>query len=198
MRRAAWGLCLLLLAPLAQAGDGVAIFASGCFWCTESDFEKVEGVTSAESGYIGGRVDTPSYEQVSSGGTGHVEAVRVHFDPQRVSYDELLAVYWRNVDPYTANAQFCDKGPQYRSAIFALDDAQRASAERTRDALAKQYPDRPAIVTEILPATRFWPAETYHQDYYKKNPLRYRYYRWGCGRDQRLEELWGPAKAPQP
>lgn len=198
MRRAAWGLCLMLLAPLAQAGDGVAIFASGCFWCTESDFEKVEGVTSAESGYIGGRVDNPSYEQVSSGGTGHVEAVRVHFDPQRVSYDELLAVYWRNVDPYTANAQFCDKGPQYRSAIFALDDAQRASAERTRDALAKQYPDRPTIVTEILPATHFWPAETYHQDYYKKNPLRYRYYRWGCGRDQRLEELWGPAKAPQP
>ena len=198
MRRAAWGLCLMLLAPLAQAGDGVAIFASGCFWCTESDFEKVEGVTSAESGYIGGRVDNPSYEQVSSGGTGHVEAVRVHFDPQRVSYDELLAVYWRNVDPYTANAQFCDKGPQYRSAIFVLDDAQRASAERTRDALAKQYPDRPTIVTEILPATHFWPAETYHQDYYKKNPLRYRYYRWGCGRDQRLEELWGPAKAPQP
>jgi peptide-methionine (S)-S-oxide reductase len=191
MKHAAWSLCLALLAPLAQAADDVAIFASGCFWCTESDFEKVEGVTAAESGYIGGRVDAPSYEQVSAGGTGHIEAVRVYFDADVVSYDELLAVYWRNVDPYTPNAQFCDKGPQYRSAIFPLDEAQRASAERTRDALAAQYPDRPAIVTEILPATRFWPAEDYHQDYYKRNPVRYRYYRWGCGRDQRLEELWG-------
>jgi peptide-methionine (S)-S-oxide reductase len=194
VRRAAWALCLALLAPLAHANDGVAIFASGCFWCTESDFEKVEGVTSAESGYIGGRVDDPSYEEVSAGGTGHVEAVRVHYDPARVSYDDLLEVYWRNVDPYTANAQFCDKGSQYRSAIFTLDDAQRASAERTRDELARRHPDRPAIVTEIAPATRFWPAEAYHQDYYKTNPVRYRYYRWGCGRDQRLEELWGKAK----
>src|SRR5690606_40079279 len=127
-------------------------------------------------GYIGGHVDEPSYDQVSAGATGHVEAVRVHYEPQRVSYEELLAVYWRDVDPYTANAQFCDKGSQYRSAIFPLDDAQRAAAERSRDALARQYPDRPVIVTEILPATRFWPAEDYDQDYYRKNPLRYRYY----------------------
>jgi peptide-methionine (S)-S-oxide reductase len=186
-------IALALLSPLTHAAEGIAIFASGCFWCTEADFEKVEGVTAAESGYIGGRVDNPRYEQVSAGGTGHIEAVRVHYDPAVVSYDELLAVYWRNVDPYTANAQFCDKGPQYRSALFPVDEAQRASAERTRDELAKRYPDRPAIVTEILPATRFWPAEDYHQAYYKKNPVRYRYYRRGCGRDQRLEELWGAA-----
>ncbi|MES0874879.1 peptide-methionine (S)-S-oxide reductase MsrA [Sinimarinibacterium thermocellulolyticum] len=185
-------LCALtLLAPLAHAAPAVAIFAAGCFWCTEADFEKIDGVIGAESGYIGGRVEAPSYEQVSAGGTGHVEAVRVQFDPERVSYEELLAVYWRNVDPYAADGQFCDKGPQYRSAIFYLDEAQRASAERTRDALAAKYPERPAIVTEILPATRFWPAEAYHQDYYKKNPVRYRYYRWGCGRDRRLAELWG-------
>lgn len=190
--RTALLLCALtLLAPAARAAEGVAIFASGCFWCTEADFEKVEGVIGAESGYIGGHVDQPRYEQVSAGSTGHIEAVRVHFDPDRVSYEDLLAVYWRNVDPYTANAQFCDKGPQYRSAIFPIDAAQRAAAERSRDALAARYPDRPAIVTEILPATRFWPAEAYHQDYAKKNPIRYRYYRNGCGRDRRLKELWG-------
>jgi peptide-methionine (S)-S-oxide reductase len=192
MTRTVLLLCALtLLAPTARAAEGVAIFASGCFWCTEADFEKVEGVIGAESGYIGGHVDDPRYEQVSAGGTGHIEAVRVHFDPERVSYEALLAVYWRNVDPYTPNAQFCDKGPQYRSAIFPVDASQRAAAEQSRDALTARYPDRPAIVTEILPATRFWPAEAYHQDYYRKNPIRYRYYRNGCGRDRRLTELWG-------
>lgn len=182
--------CALAISP-ARAADAVATFAGGCFWCSESDFEKVPGVVSAVSGYIGGQVDHPSYEEVSAGGTGHAEAVEIRFDPAQVSYERLLQIYWHSIDPYTADAQFCDHGRQYRSAIFVHDDAQRTAAERTRAELAQRYPDRPPIVTEIVAAGLFWPAEAYHQDYYKKNPVRYRYYRWGCGRDQRLDELWG-------
>lgn len=183
--------CTLAAVSPARAAEAVATFAGGCFWCTESDFEKVPGVVSAVSGYTGGAVDRPSYQEVSAGGTGHAEAVEIRFDPAQVSYERLLEIYWHSIDPYTADAQFCDRGQQYRSAIFFHDDAQRATAERTRAELAKRYPDRPPIVTGIVAAGRFWPAEAYHQDYYKKNPVRYRYYRWGCGRDQRLDELWG-------
>lgn len=182
--------CAVTVSP-ARAEEAVATFAGGCFWCTESDFEKVPGVVSAVSGYIGGTVDRPSYQEVSAGGTGHAEAVEIRFDPGQVSYERLLEIYWHSIDPYTAAAQFCDHGPQYRSAIFVHDQTQRAAAERTKAELARRHPDRPPIATEIVAAGRFWPAEDYHQDYYKKNPLRYRYYRWGCGRDQRLDELWG-------
>ncbi|MEQ1438404.1 peptide-methionine (S)-S-oxide reductase MsrA [Fontimonas sp. SYSU GA230001] len=184
----------LCLSTAARAAESVATFAGGCFWCTESDFEKVPGVISVVSGYTGGRVEHPSYQQVSAGGTGHAEAVEVRFDPALVSYEQLLDIYWHSVDPYTPAAQFCDHGSQYRTAIFVHDDAQRRAAERSRDALQKQFPDRGPIVTEIVAATRFWPAEDYHQDYYRKNPVRYRYYRWSCGRDQRLDELWNPTR----
>lgn len=190
-----------LLASLGSTVDAAepatAIFASGCFWCTESDFEKVPGVLTAESGYIGGQVPDPSYKQVSAGGTGHAEAVRVKYDPDRVSYAHLLTVYWNSVDPYTANAQFCDHGDQYRSAIFYRDEAQHAAAQSSLDQLQQEYPDRPPIVTQVVAAPTFWPAEDYHQDYYKKNPLRYRYYRYGCGRDARLDELWGEDRVRQ-
>jgi peptide-methionine (S)-S-oxide reductase len=172
------------------AGEASAIFASGCFWCTESDFEKLPGVISAESGYTAGRTANPSYEEVSAGGTGHTEAVRVRYDPARVSYPQMLDHFWRNVDPTVKDSQFCDHGTQYRSGIYFLDDAQRKAAEASRDALLKS--GRFAqIHTEIVAATTFYPAEEYHQDYYKKNPLRYNLYRRGCGRDARLEQLWG-------
>jgi peptide-methionine (S)-S-oxide reductase len=178
------------LATPAAAAEATAIFASGCFWCTEADFEKLPGVIGAESGYIGGRTENPSYEQVSAGATGHAEAVRLRYDPERVSYERLLAHYWRNVDPTVKDRQFCDQGTQYRSAIFYLDEAQRKAAEASRDALlASGRFER--IHTEIVAASTFWPAEEYHQDYYKKNPLRYGYYRHTCGRDARLEALWG-------
>ena len=172
-----------------------AIFAGGCFWCVESDFDKVDGVLSTTSGYIGGSVPNPSYEQVSSKRTGHAEAVEVVFDPQRVSYEKLVEHFWRTIDPTTKDRQFCDAGTPYRSAIFTVDDAQLRAALASRDALQKSKPFKEAIVTEIVPAGTFYPAEAYHQDYYKKNPLRYQYYRAGCGRDARLKQLWGTAAA---
>jgi peptide-methionine (S)-S-oxide reductase len=168
-----------------------ATFAAGCFWCVESDFDKVPGVLSTTSGYMGGTKKDPTYEEVSAGGTGHAEVVQVAYDPKKVTYAQLLQVFWRNVDPLTPNAQFCDHGPQYRSAIFVADAEQRRLAEESLRALqASKRFDRP-IVTELLPAAEFYPAEEYHQDYYRKNPLRYRYYRYSCGRDARLEQLWG-------
>jgi peptide-methionine (S)-S-oxide reductase len=170
--------------------QATAIFGGGCFWCVEADFDKVPGVLSTTSGYIGGNVPNPTYEQVSAGDTGHAEVVRVVYDPARVSYEDLLQFYWRNVDPLTANAQFCDTGPQYRSAIFYLDDQQRQLAEASKEAVAKRFqPQR--IATEIIPASEFYPAEDYHQDYYRKNELKYKFYRWNCGRDARLAEVWG-------
>lgn len=172
--------------PLARA-----TFAGGCFWCTEADFDKVDGVVSTTSGYIGGRVPDPTYAQVSAGTTGHTEAVEIVFDPRRVSYEKLLEIYWVSIDPTTGNRQFCDVGSQYRPAIFVHDEAQRRAAEASKAALQKNKPFREAIVTPIETATTFYPAEEYHQDYYRKNPLRYRYYRSGCGRDARLKELWG-------
>jgi len=168
-----------------------AIFAGGCFWCTESDFDKIQGVVSTTSGYIGGTVENPTYDQVVDGKTGHVEAVKIHFDNTTTSFSKLLAAYWLTIDPLTANQQFCDVGSQYRSVIFYRDSEQKELAETSKKVLEASGRFNQPIVTEILPATEFYRAEEYHQDYYIKNPLRYAYYRNNCGRDRRLEELWG-------
>lgn len=176
--------------PAAQpARTETAIFAGGCFWCVEADFDKVPGVKSTTSGYTGGRTDRPTYEQVSAGGTGHVEAVQVVFDPAVVTYEALLEHFWKNVDPFNARGQFCDIGESYRPVIFAVDERQRTAATRSRDRLQMQFKER--IVVEIAPAAPFYRAEEYHQDYYKKNPVRYNFYRWNCGRDSRLARIWG-------
>jgi peptide-methionine (S)-S-oxide reductase len=168
-----------------------AIFAGGCFWCIEPVFDKMEGVISVMPGYTGGKTRDPSYQEVSSGESGHVEAVRIRFDPARVSYRQLLHVFWRNIDPTTRNRQFCDFGSQYRSAIFYLSDQQKKVAEESKRELEESRSlDRP-MVTEILAASEFYPAEEYHQQYYKKNPERYKQYHDGCGRNSRLKELWG-------
>ena len=167
-----------------------AIFAGGCFWCIEADFEKLPGVLAAESGYTGGRTANPSYEQVSAGNTGHTEAIRVSYDPQRVSYPQLLDYFWRHIDPTVRNRQFCDVGTQYRSGIYWQNEVERKAAESSRDALLASG-KLPHIETEIVAAATFYPAEDYHQDYYKKNPIRYAYYRQGCGRDARVKQIWG-------
>ena len=174
-----------------QRGTKTAIFAGGCFWCMEADFEKVEGVVSVISGYDGGDTPNPTYEEVSAGGTGYAESVLVEYDPARISYDELLDIFWHSVDPTTPNRQFCDVGHQYRTAIFVADDAQRKAAERSLHEIEKSKPFAAPIVTEITMTTTFYPAEEYHQDYAKKHSFRYHYYRSRCGRDRRLEELWG-------
>lgn len=168
-----------------------AIFAGGCFWCMEGPYDQLDGVISTTSGYIGGSVPNPTYEQVSAGDTGHAESVRVVYDPTKVGYDKLVEVFWHNVDPTQVDGQFCDHGHQYRTAIFYANDEQKQIAERSLAELEKTKPFEGKIVTEIVPAMVFYPAEDYHQDYYQKNPLRYKYYRWACGRDQRLTELWG-------
>ncbi len=178
-------------APPPPAGMAVATFAGGCFWCMEGPFDDTAGVVSTTSGYTGGSKDAPTYEEVSAGGTGHAESVRVLYDPKKVTYERLLEVFWRNVDPLTPNAQFCDHGPQYRSAIFTQDEAQRQAAEASKKALEASGRFKKPIVTEIVPAGKFWPAEDYHQDFYVENAFRYRFYRTGCGRDARLRELWG-------
>jgi peptide-methionine (S)-S-oxide reductase len=186
-------LAALAMPGLASAADALAkaTFAGGCFWCMEPPYDKLEGVVSTTSGYIGGRTAKPTYEAVSAGGTGHAEAVEIVYDPAKVSYAKLLDVFWRNIDPTVRNRQFCDVGDQYRSAIFYHDAEQKRLAEASKAALAKSKPFPQPIVTEIVPAGVFTAAEAYHQDYYVKNPLRYKYYRYRCGRDQRLEELWG-------
>lgn len=166
-----------------------AIFAMGCFWCAEADFEKVDGVVDVVSGYTGGRVRNPSYEQVSAGGTGHYEAVLVTYDPSKVKYSDLLSVFWRNVDPFDAEGQFCDKGESYRAAIFPSSMAERKAADASREYLVAHF--KRDLATRIITRAPFYRAEDYHQDYYKKNPLRYRYYRSRCGRDDRLAEVWG-------
>jgi len=168
-----------------------AIFAGGCFWCVEEAFEKVPGVTTAVSGYIGGTVANPTYQQVSGGATGHAEAVQVTYDPGKVTYKQLVDWFWRNIDPLDAAGQFCDKGSEYRSAIFYSGDAQKKIAEDSKQALQASGRFKQPIATEITAAGPFYPAEDYHQDYYKKNESRYSFYRWNCGRDQRLEQLWG-------
>jgi peptide-methionine (S)-S-oxide reductase len=174
-----------------EAKLATATFAGGCFWCMEPPFDKLEGVVSTTSGYIGGTKANPTYEEVSGGGTGHTEAVQVVYDPSKVSYAKLLEVFWRNIDPLTPNAQFCDKGSQYRSGIFFHDAEQQKLAEESKRQLESSGRFKQSIVTEIVSATTFYAAEEYHQDYYQKNPLRYRYYRNGCGRDARLKEVWG-------
>jgi peptide-methionine (S)-S-oxide reductase len=173
-----------------------AIFAGGCFWCVESDFDKIPGVLSTTSGYSGGTVANPTYEQVAAKRTGHAEVVEVVFDPARVNYAKLVEHFWRSIDPTTKDRQFCDAGSPYRSGIYPIDDAQLKTAFASRAALEKSKPFKAPIVTEIALASAFYPAEEYHQDYYKKNPVRYAYYRNGCGRDARLKELWG-TQAPQ-
>ena len=172
-----------------------ATFAGGCFWCVEADFDKIEGVVATTSGYMGGHVAKPSYAQVSGGRSGHAEVVQVQFDPRVVSYAQLVEYFWRTVDPTVKDAQFCDRGSQYRTAIFVHNDAQRRAAEASKAALASSKPFRAAIVTEITPAAAFYVAEDDHQDYYMVNPVRYAYYRRGCGRDQRLKFLWGEQAA---
>ncbi|WP_355661539.1 peptide-methionine (S)-S-oxide reductase MsrA [Halomonas salifodinae] len=189
---------VLLLLPLifgvAQAQErpqerAQAVFAGGCFWCVEEAFDPVEGVLSTTSGFSGGRVESPSYQQVVAGGTGHAEVVKVEYDPERVDYADLLHVFWRNIDPFAVNRQFCDAGEPYRSALFPMDAEQRALAEASLAAVAERF-DAP-IATEISDFEAFYPAEEYHQNYYQKNPLRYRFYKSACGREERLAEIWG-------
>ena len=179
-------------AATAQA-TAKATFAGGCFWCVESDFDKVPGVISTTSGYIGGKTANPTYEQVSSKSTGHAEAVEIVYDPAKVSYEQLLTKFWHTIDPTTKDRQFCDVGSPYRTAIFAQDAAQLAAASASLAALEKSKPFKEPIVTQIQLAGPFYPAEEYHQNYYKKNPVRYEYYRLTCGRDARLKQLWGAA-----
>lgn len=178
-------LLLPALASTARAESGTAIFAGGCFWCVEKDFEHVPGVSEAVSGYTGGEKLNPTYRDHE----GHVEAVRITFDPAVVTYRQLVDIFWRSVDPTDDGGQFCDRGESYKTAIFALDPVQQAEAEQSRAEAAAELGQ--TIVTPIRMAGEFWLAEDYHQDYYKKNPVRYNYYRWGCGRDQRVEALWG-------
>ena len=169
----------------------LATFAGGCFWCMEHPFDELPGVVSVRSGYTGGRKKNPTYQEVSAGGTGHAESVQVLYDPARIGYDQLLQRYWHNIDPTVKDRQFCDQGTQYRSAIFYHNEEQRRSALESRKALEMRKPFPGPVVTEIVAAGAFYPAEEYHQHYYKKNPLRYKYYRASCGRDARLRELWG-------
>jgi peptide-methionine (S)-S-oxide reductase len=178
--------------PAAGRKTAVATFAGGCFWCMEPPYDEIDGVISTISGYIGGTKKNPTYEQVTTGTTGHAEAVQITYDSSKVTYEKLLDVFWRNIDPLTANAQFCDHGSQYRSAIFYHDETQKRLAEKSKQTVQQRF--KQPVVTEIVPATQFYAAEDYHQDYYKKNSIRYKIYRYGCGRDQRLEELWGSAK----
>ena len=188
----------LAAGPTRQAeapppGLAAAIFAGGCFWCMEPPFDKVEGVVSTTSGYTGGTKAGATYQEVTHGGTGHKEALRVVYDPAKVTYPQLLEVYWRNVDPVDAAGQFCDKGDSYKPAIFVADDAQRQAAEASKAALTASGRFKQPITVTVEPAGAFWEAEDYHQDYYKKNPTRYNFYRWNCGRDARLEAVWGAA-----
>ncbi len=185
----ALGGVLAVTAGLAQAATATAIFAGGCFWCSEADFEKLPGVTEVESGYTAGKTPNPTYRQVSAGGTGHAEAVRVTYDPDKVSYAQLVEYHWRHIDPTVKDRQFCDVGHQYRTGIYWANDAERKIVEASRDALLQSGRFK-TIYTELAPASTFYLAEDYHQDYYKKNPLRYKYYRTSCGRDARVQEVW--------
>ncbi|TKB65627.1 MAG: peptide-methionine (S)-S-oxide reductase MsrA [Nitrospira sp.] len=175
----------------ADTTPGKAYFAGGCFWCMEEVFEKVDGVLSATSGYMGGTASNPTYEEVSAGRTGHAESVEVVYDPAKVSYQKLLDAFWRNVDPITPNAQFCDHGNQYRSAIFFQTDEEKRASDSSKQTIEQSRRFKEPIVTQIVMAPQFYPAEEYHQDFYKKNPIRYKLYKYNCGRAQRLDELWG-------
>jgi len=191
----------LILMTLAFTGNALAatekaIFGGGCFWCMEPPYDKLEGIISTTSGYTGGHLENPSYQDVSSGRSGHVEVVEVSYDPEKVSYQQLLEVFWVNIDPLNSRGQFCDNGSQYLSAIFYLNENQRKTAENSLKILMESNVIAGKITTTIRPAEKFYPAEEYHQNYYKKNPIRYHYYRHGCGRDQRLEALWKDVKLP--
>jgi len=175
-------------------GQSKAVFAGGCFWCEEATFEGIRGISSVVSGFAGGTQDHPTYELVSSGRTGHAESVEITFNPAIITYQQLLDIYWHNIDPTQASGQFCDHGEQYRSAIFYADETQRRAALASKRAIEDSKVLKGPIVTQVVPLTTFWPAEEYHQDYYKKNPVNYHAYRLGCGRDRRLHEIWG-AKA---
>lgn len=174
-----------------SATAATATFAGGCFWCMEAPFDKLDGVLSTTSGYSDGHSNNPTYKEVSAGSTGHTEVIQIKYDASKISYSELLAVFWKNIDPTSKDGQFCDRGNQYRSGIYYHDQAQQKEAEASLKLLQQNKPFKAAIVTEIKAATTFYPAESYHQDYYQTNPIRYKYYRFSCGRDQRLEELWG-------
>lgn len=191
----------LILMTLAFTGNALAatekaVFGGGCFWCMEPPYDKLEGVISTTSGYTGGHLESPSYQDVSSGRSGHVEVVEVSYDPEKVSYQQLLDVFWVNIDPLNSRGQFCDNGSQYLSAIFYLNEHQRRAAENSLKVLVESNILKGKIATTIRPAEKFYPAEEYHQNYYKKNPIRYHYYRHGCGRDKRLEALWKEVKLP--
>jgi methionine-S-sulfoxide reductase len=175
----------------AQTKSETAILAGGCFWCIESDFEKLDGINDVVSGYIGGHVDNPTYQQVSAGNTGHIEAAVINFDPDKISYSEVLDYFWHHIDPTNDKGQFCDFGPQYRPAIFYQDENQHKLALASTRKIEQNKPFNEPLKVELIKATKFYPAEDYHQDYYKKNPYRYKYYRYSCGRDKRVEELWG-------
>lgn len=187
------GFVVMLSSAIAQPSDEFAraTFAGGCFWCMEPPYDKIDGVIETISGFSGGDVENPSYDAVVRGGTGHLEVVQVVYDPDRVSYERLLEIFWRNIDPFQSDGQFCDRGPMYRSAIFPHDEAQRDAAETSLAQIATLGLSDRSIDTRIIDFEAFYPAEDYHQNYYLENPVRYRYYRWSCGRDQRLEELWG-------
>lgn len=188
----AWG----LTGGNVAAQTREAVFAGGCFWCLEGPFDALPGVLETQSGYTGGQTPDPTYEQVSSGASGHVEAMRVVYDPERVDYDKLLEVFWLNIDPTDPGGQFCDRGPQYRSAIFYGDESEESAARASKERIEKSRGF--TVATEILPRTQFYAAEEYHQDYYRKNPLRYRFYRQACGRDQRLRQIWGAPDGQTP
>ena len=192
-RASTLSLVLLVSTPGLSASSETAraTFAGGCFWCMEPPYDELDGVVETVSGFSGGHVPNPSYNAVVRGGTGHLEVVQVVYDPAVISYERLLEVYWRNVDPFQDNGQFCDRGETYRTAVFVHDDAQEAAARDSRREIAALGLEERPIDTRILPFEAFYPAEDYHQDYYSKNPVRYKYYRWRCGRDQRLEALWG-------
>ena len=181
----------------AYADSAQATFAGGCFWCMEHPFDELPGVLETTSGYTGGSVENPSYNQVSSGTTGHLESVQIDYDPEQISYDDLLDVYWRNVDPVDGGGQFCDRGSQYRPAIFYHDVEQQQLAEASRQALEDSGILDQAIAAEIIAASEFYPAEDYHQNYYQTHPVRYKVYRYACGRDQRLSEVWGEGESQE-
>ena len=187
MFRIILGILLYSMCLSSFAKNNLAIFAGGCFWCMEGPFDKLDGVINSTSGYTGGHTENPTYESSSTGTTGHYEAVQIEYDPTKVSYEELLDVYWKNIDPLDAHGQFCDKGPHYRAAIFIMNEEEKRLAFKSRETLQDKLKDK--IVTEILSAKQFYAAEDYHQDYYKKNPIRYKYYRYGCNRDKRLKQI---------
>jgi len=189
-----WGVQAQAQKKAGKPALAIATFAGGCFWCMEEALDKAPGVVSTVSGYMGGHTKNPTYEQVSMGRTGHAEVVQVEFDPGKTSYEKLLEVFWHNIDPTQRNAQFCDHGSQYRAAIFYHNDEQKRLAEASRAVIVKNKPFKEEIVTEIAGAADFYPAEDYHQDFYKKNPVRYKFYKTGCGREARLRELWGKSR----